>query len=142
MSSGRYWINVVSKDHTMRGVSGGFMQSCHGKEAPLKRMKPNDWVVFYSPKETMEGDVKCQSFTAIGKIADGEVYQYTMSDDFIPFRRNVTFYRCREVPIAPLISRFEFIKNKTSWGSPFRFGFFEIPEVDFNLISQSMLKND
>ena len=138
----KYWIAVVSKEHTMRGVSGNFMQVCHGKQAPLKRMKQNDWLIVYSPKLTMEGDVKCQAFTAIGQVIDENVYQFKMSENFIPFRRNIKFYDCQEISILPLINSLEFIENKKSWGFPFRFGFFEIKEHDFNLIMSKMLNNE
>lgn len=141
MTTERYWIGVVSKDHTMRGVAGGFMQVCHGKAAPLKRMRPNDWVIFYSPKLSMNGDEKCQSFTAIGQIANEQVYQFQMAEDFIPYRRDVNFYECDEVSILPLIDELSFIQNKKSWGYPFRFGFLEITERDFNKISVEMLEN-
>ena len=57
----KYWITVVSKDHLQRGIAGGFMQANHGKEAPLKKMKEGDWVIFYSPKHTMNGDEKVTS---------------------------------------------------------------------------------
>lgn len=139
MSTKKYWITVVSKDHAMRGVAGGFMQACHGKEAPLKRMKPNDQVIFYSPKISMSGDEKCQAFTAIGEVCDEAVYPFEMSKDFIPFRRNIKFSNCAELPILPLIEDLNFIQNKKSWGYPFRFGFLEIGEEDFTLISSGML---
>jgi hypothetical protein len=140
MEKQKYWIAVVSKEHTMRGVAGGFMQVCHGKQAPLKRMKPNDWMLVYSPKLSMEGDIKCQSFTAIGQALDDEVYQFQMTPTFNPFRRNIKFFDCEETSILPLINDLEFIQNKKSWGFPFRFGFFEINETDFNLIMSKMLK--
>ncbi len=136
----KYWIAVASKDHIQRGVKGGFMQAGHGKLAPLKRMKADDWVIFYSPKETLEGDQKCQAFTAIGQAIDEEIYQFTVSEDFIPYRRNVKFIPSHEVSILPLIDGLDFIKNKKSWGFPFRMGFFEIDENDFRRISKEMLK--
>jgi hypothetical protein len=142
MQQSKYWIAVVSKEHTMRGVSGGFMQVCHGKPAPLKRMKTNDWIIVYSPKLSMEGETKCQSFTAIGQTSDENVYQFQMTKDFIPFRRNIRFYDCNETSILPLIDQLDFIQNKSRWGYSFRFGFFEINEHDFNLISSQMLINE
>lgn len=138
----RYWITVVSKDHIANGIAGGFMQANHGKAGPLKRMKAGDWVIFYSPKQTFKGNEVCQAFTAIGQAANGEVYQYKMTEDFIPFRRNIKFYESAEIPIAPLIEKLDFIPNKTSWGYPFRFGFFEIGEHDFELIKSAMLKEN
>ncbi|XZF13115.1 EVE domain-containing protein [Chitinophagaceae bacterium MMS25-I14] len=138
MSQVRYWMTSISKEHTMRGVNGSFIQVCHGKEAPLKRMHTGDYLVVYSSRETMEGDEKCQSFTAIGQVADDAVYAFRMTENFIPFRRNISFFNCIETPIAPLIPELDFITNKKSWGYPFRFGFFEITEKDFNLIVSKM----
>ena len=142
MQKPKYWIAVVSKEHTMRGVSGGFMQVCHGKPAPLKRMKTNDWIIVYSPKLSMDGVEKCQAFTAIGQTIDEDVYQFQMTKDFIPFRRNIRFHDCEETSILPLIENLDFIQNKSRWGYPFRFGFFEINEHDFNIISSKMLVHE
>ncbi|SDS87253.1 EVE domain-containing protein [Mucilaginibacter mallensis] len=136
----RYWIVVVSKDHITRGVKGGFMQANHGKSSSLKKMHTGDWVIVYSPKQTYSGDKALQAFTAIGQVKDEELYQYKMSEDFIPYRRNVNYYDCSETPIAPLINQLDFIENKNSWGYRFRFGFFELGEKDFELISSHMLK--
>ncbi|UFH57085.1 EVE domain-containing protein [Spirosoma sp. KNUC1025] len=138
----RYWIAVASKDHVMRGVAGGFMQANHGKKAPLLRIKPNDWVVFYSPKQVLERDEKCQSFTAIGQVRDDDIYQVELADDFAPFRRNVTFFLGKDVSILPLINTLDFIQNKKSWGYPFRVGFFEIGKKDFDLIYKQMLNDN
>ncbi len=135
----RYWIVVVSKDHIARGIEGGFMQANHGKEGPLKRMKAEDWVIVYSPKESYAGNEPLKAFTAIGQVADDKVYQHKMADDFIPFRRNINWFKSKETPIIPLINGLDFIKNKASWGYRFRFGFFEIPEDDFKLIHSEMV---
>lgn len=137
----RYWITVVSKDHLVNGITGGFMQANHGKAGPLKRMSEGDWVIFYSPKLTYKGHEPLQAFTAIGQVKDDEVYQRKMSESVMPYRRNVQFYECDETPIAPLINDLNFIPNKASWGYPFRFGFFEIDEHDFKLIKAIMLKH-
>lgn len=138
MENQKYWIAVVSKEHTMHGVAGGFMQVCHGKEAPLKRIKPNDWLIIYSPKLAMEGETKCQAFTAIGQAKNQDIYQFQMTQSFNPFRKDIKFYKCQETSILPMINDLEFIQDKKKWGFPFRFGFFEIKEKDFNLIVSKM----
>jgi hypothetical protein len=139
MPTEKYWVVVASKDHASRGVQGGFIQANHGKEGPLKRIRPHDWVVVYSPKETFEGDTKLQAFTAIGQAVDDTVYAVSMTSDFHPFRRNVRFYPCHDAPIVPLLDDLQFITNKKSWGFPFRFGFFEIKEEDFTRIRTTLL---
>jgi predicted RNA-binding protein len=135
----QYWIAVASKDHVLRGVEGGFMQANHGKLAPLKRTKPGDWVLFYSPKQSLDGTEKYQAFTALGQIRDEPIYQVTISDNFEPHRRHIAFTAGKDVSILPLIDRLDFIQNKKSWGYTFRFGFFEIDRQAFELIRDEML---
>src|SRR6185437_1151259 len=89
----KYWVATVSKEHVMVGVEGGFCQACHGKKGPIARMKPGDWLVYYSPKISMEGKEMCQRFTAIGQAADSRVYQFQMTPDFVPFRRNIAYLK-------------------------------------------------
>jgi len=134
----KYWIIVASKNHVMRGVKEGICQANHGKAGPLRRMKRGDGVVFYSPKETFEGNVKCRKFTALGLIQDDEVFQITMTKDFMPFRRRVDFYKSNDADIEPLLNSLSFIKNKKAWGFVLRFGFIEIPSADFARIAEAM----
>jgi EVE domain-containing protein len=139
MITTKYWVATVSKEHAMRGVSKKFIQVCHGKQAPLKRMKKVILACLFV-KTTMEKNEKCQTFTAVGRVIDDDVYQFQMTQNFKPFRRNIEFLECQESSIIPLINDLEFILNKKTWGYPFRFGFFEIKENDFNLIASRMLQ--
>lgn len=139
MSNTKYWLATVSKEHVQRAVEGGFMQVNHGKLPPLKRMHKGDGVVFYSSKTSMTGTDKLQAFTAIGVVADDDIYQVTMRDDFMPYRRNVNYKICRDASILPLINGLNFIPDKKSWGYPFRYGFIEISQQDYDLISAQML---
>ncbi len=142
MKTNRYWMVVVSKDHVQRGVKDGFMQANHGKATSLKRLTAGDWVIFYSPKKTYAGNEPLQALTAIGQVADEGPYQYKMTEDFFPYRRNVDFYQCTETSIIPLIWKLDFIENKKSWGYKFRFGFLEMQEHDFEIIRSEMLKDE
>ena len=134
-----YWINVVSRDHVQIGKAGGFTQANHGKPHMLKKMNKGDWIIFYSPKTSFEGGETLQAFTAIGQIADDDLYQAEMSPDFHPWRRNVSFSECREAPIRPLIDNLEFIENKSRWGYRFRFGVVNINQRDFEIIRKEMI---
>ena len=139
--STKYWILVASKDHVKNGIAQGIAQACHGKAAPLKRMKKGDFVIYYSGKQTLGKPDKCQEFTALGKVIDDEIYQFQVSEDFCPTRRNIAFLESQDTSILPLIADLVFINNKKSWGYPFRFGFFEINQHDFDLISSKMLQH-
>jgi hypothetical protein len=138
----KYWIIVASKDHLQRGLAGGFIQANHGKSEPLKRMHPGDWVIYYSPKLEFAKPEKCQSFTAIGQIADDRIYQHDMGGGFVPFRRDVRFLPAQDAPILPLIGALSFIQDKQHWGAPFRFGTLQILEQDFRLIAREMLADE
>ena len=132
------WVNTISRDHVRLGVEGGFTQAGHGKSSGLKRMGAGDGIVFYSPKTSLHGGEPVQAFTALGRIADDDLYQGEMGPGFVPWRRNVEFLDCVEAPIKPLIDRLSFIKDKQHWGYMFRFGLFEIPQPDFELIKNGM----
>lgn len=134
----KYWIGVASREHVQRGVQGGFAQVCHGKIGTLKYMSEGDWIIYYSPTFSFGGKDICRCFTAIGIVDKGEPYTFEMSKDFIPWRRNVTFLKSKEVLIESLLDDLSFIKDKKKWGFPFRKGSFEIPKKDFELIAKRM----
>ncbi|MCE2983013.1 MAG: EVE domain-containing protein [Parachlamydia sp.] len=134
----RYWIGVASHEHVQRGVQSGFAQVCHGKIGTLKYMSEEDWIIYYSPTFSFGGKDACRRFTAIGTIDSGDPYTFEMSEDFIPWRRNITFFKSKEVFIEPLLEDLSFIKDKKKWGFPFRRGSFEIPNKDFELIAKRM----
>ncbi|MFD0711379.1 EVE domain-containing protein [Paenibacillus sp. GCM10027626] len=133
-----YWIGVVSKSHVMRGVEGGFAQLCHGKSAPLQRMRQGDWLIYYSPRTEIKQGQVLQAFTAIGQVVDERVYEYRMSDSFVPYRRNIRYFPCREAKIADLLHKLSFTKGNRNWGYTFRYGHFEISRADFLLIVKAM----
>ncbi len=130
----RYWIAVASKNHVMRGVAHGFAQSGHGKRSGIARMHQGDRILYYSPKVEYEGKEPLHAFTAMGEVADEEIFQVEESPDWKPFRRRVRYLWTGEVRIEPLIGELSFIKNKAKWGSVFRFGLVEIPKEDFERI--------
>lgn len=134
----KYWIVVVSKDHIEIGKKLGIVQACHGKLAPMKRMKPGDMIIFYSPKLNFQDTESLKRFTAIARIKDGEPYESSLGTGFKAFRRDVKFLPAKEGEILPLVPRLSFIKNKKSWGFIFRFGLFEIQKEDFEIISKEM----
>lgn len=134
----KYWIAVASKQHVAIGVKEGIMQVCHGKQAPLKKVHPGDLVIYYSPTEMFGQKIPCRAFTAIGRVHDGALYQYVMSDNFMSWRRDVTFFTAHDAAIEPLIQHLSFIKNKQHWGMFFRYGLFAIAEKDFILIASHM----
>jgi hypothetical protein len=138
MTDTRYWIGVASREHVLRGVAGGFCQLNHGKAGPIRRLKPGDWIVYYSPRETMGSGEPVQAFTAIGKIRPGEPYAGEMGGGMQAMRRDVDFLKAREAPIRPLLETLSFTKGRASWGYAFRRGSFAVSEADFRAIAEAM----
>ena len=99
----KHWIAVASAAHVRIGRAQGFMQVCHGKGGPLRRISPGDHVAYYSPTENFGGKDPLQAFTAIGEVKPGAPYQADMGGGFRPFRRDVAWSDAAEVPIRPLL---------------------------------------
>lgn len=135
------WIGVAARAHVRRGVAGGFCQLGHGKAAPVRRLKPGDLIAYYSPTEELRGGDKVQAFTAIGRIRPGEPYEadaLVMADGRPATRRDVEWFEAAETPIRPLVPALSFIRDKTRWAAPFRFGVVRVPFADFRLIAAAM----
>lgn len=134
----RNWLAVASAEHVRRGRAEGFMQVCHGKAAPLRRLAPGDRVVYYSPTETFGGHDRLQAFTAIGTLRIGSPYQVDMGGGFCPFRRDVDWLAARSTPISPLLQSLDLTRGQRNWGYQFRFGLLELGAADMALIAQAM----
>lgn len=137
----RNWVAVASEEHALRGCADsahGFMQVCHGKCAPLKRLRPGDRVVYYAPTRTMGGKDKVQAFVSAGLVQPGCPYAFDMGGGFVPYRRDVAYVPARPAAIVPLLDQLEFVEDRQRWGYKFRFGLFEVGDADMRKILQAM----
>ena len=134
----KYFLICASRDHVLKGVKGGFAQAGHGRKEFINQLSKDDWVVFYSSKDTFENGKPLQKFTAIGQVVDEEPYQPGDGAGFTPYRRNVKFMQVDETEIRPLLESLTFIRNKKKWGFYLISGFREISEDDFNVIKNAM----
>lgn len=137
----RNWIAVACADHARRGCAepgAGYMQVCHGKAAPLKRLRAGDRVAYYAPTVTVRGTDRLQAFVSIGTVLAGDAYAVDMGGGFVPHRKDVAYVPAREAPIHPLLAQLEFIEDPRHWGAKFRFGLFAISEHDMRVIARAM----
>ena len=132
------WIAVASAEHVARGRAGGFMQVCHGKAAPLRRIRPGDKVAYYSPTTVFGAKEPCRAFTAVGEVADGDPYPFDMGGGFVPWRRDVRWLPARPAPILPLLPRLDLTREVRNWGAKFRFGLVAASEHDMALIAEAI----
>ena len=134
----RYWLGVASKDHVALGVADGFCQLCHGKKAPLQRMRRGDYILYYSPKQEFRSRRTYQAITACGVVTGDVVYQYEMFPDFVPYRRDIEWQEpIREVPL-------DILRTLPGWSEvapKLRFGHVELPSELFQAIQEYMLSD-
>ena len=135
----RHWIAVACAEHVARGVAGGFMQVCHGKAAPLRRLSAGDRLAYYAPSEQLGGGAPVQAFVALGDVLGGEIEQVDMGQGFGPFRRKVDYVHVRPAPIRPLLERPGFALSGKNWGARLRFGLLEIDRASMTMIAKAML---
>ncbi|MFV0333599.1 MAG: EVE domain-containing protein [Tropicimonas sp.] len=138
--SRRNWIAVASAEHVLLGRALGFMQVCHGKAGPLRRLRDGDRVIYYSPEHRFRSKDRLQAFTALGHVRAGGPYQVSMSETFHPWRKDVDWKDTTDAPIRPLLNHLSFTQGKRNWGYQFRFGLFEIEDDDAGLIEASMVR--
>ncbi|MBB2671409.1 UNVERIFIED_ORG: hypothetical protein GGE44_000960 [Rhizobium esperanzae] len=132
------WIAVASAEHVRIGRQAGFMQVCHGKASPLRRITPGDRVIYYSPTVVFGGKERLQAFTAIGAARYGAPYQVEMESGFRPWRRDVDWRPAEEMPIRPLADPLAFTRVGPNWGYQLRFGLFSISDEDADMIAEAM----
>jgi hypothetical protein len=131
------WIGVACAEHVRRGVAGGFMQLCHGKAGPVRRVKPGDRIACYAPAERMRGTDGLRSFVALGTVREGDAYQVEMAPGFLPHRRDVAWWAATPAPIAPLLPRMAWSRGG-GWGAKLRFGLLRIEPADMEAIAEAM----
>jgi hypothetical protein len=133
-----HWIAVASAEHVRRGRAEGYMQICHGKLAPLRRIAVGDRVAYYSPTVTFGGKDRLAAFTAIGTVREGGPYAHDMAGGARVYRLDVAWAEAKEAPIEPLLEAMDFTAGRRNWGYQLRFGLFGIGARDFDLIAAAM----
>ncbi len=133
-----YWVVTASADHAARGKVEGIVQANHGKDGPLRRMKPGDGVVIYSPRSTWPDGPALQAFTLIGRVADAEAFLHDMAGQEM-WRRPVLWQDAQWAPIRPLLDELDITRGLRSWGMAFRYGLTKISRADFARIARVMV---
>jgi hypothetical protein len=88
----------------------------HGKHEAVKRVRPGDWIAYYSPRSEMGRGEEVRAFTAIGRVTDGEPYQAAMGENRFGWRRDVNYADARPADIYPLLGSLSFIRDPGALG--------------------------
>jgi len=93
-------------------------------------------LVYYSPRDTMGGS-PLQEFTAIGRVADDELWQAD-EGDFRPWRRRVDYETsARQVALESVRAGLELTAG-AHWGHQLRRGLVPLSDHDAQFLSSSM----
>ena len=142
----RYWLGVVSRDHVQIGVRLGIAQLNHGLKGTIGRLNASDGLIYYSPKTSYPDGEPLREFTAIGRVADDDVFQpsdgtlitSSSGESYRPWRRRVDYdLDAVPVPIRPLTGMLE-LTAIPNWGYALRRGLVELSRYDFDLIQAQM----
>lgn len=134
-----FWIGVAAADHVKIGVREGFAMFAHGRHDAIAKVKPDDWVVYYSPRDGMNEGAERRQFTAIGRVEPGEPMQRQMAQHGSGWSRHVAWLAAaRPADIYPLLDRLSFVTNRQHWGMYFRKSLFKVGEADFMRIAEAM----
>lgn len=132
----RGWLGVVSAAHVRRGVELGIAQINHGQRAPLARMQPGDTLVYYSPTRQRGDRTPYRFFTAIGTVADDDIWQAD-EGDFAPYRRRIDYLAATPVPLADLRPRLH-LTGEPNWGYQLRTGLVLLDAHDVQITREAM----
>ncbi|MGO2541351.1 MAG: EVE domain-containing protein [Specibacter sp.] len=130
------WLGVVSAEHVRRGVALSIAQIGHGGRGGVARMQAGDTLIYYSPVERLGEKTRLQQFTALGTVADDEIWQ---ADDgeFTPFRRRVNYIQATPVGLAEVRTRLH-LTAQPNWGYQLRLGIVPLEERDVAVLRAAM----
>ena len=131
------WLAVASAEQVERGVRLGIVQTNHGKRSGIARMRPGDWLVYYSPHERRGDSAPLQAFTAIGRVADDELWQAD-EGSFTPWRRRVGYRTdARRVGITEVRERLD-LTSHADRGHQLRRGLLALTDNDATVLQAAM----
>ena len=137
MSDENCWVVTASADHAARGKAEGIVQANHGKDA-VRRMRPGDGVVIYSPRATYPDGPALQAFTLIGRITEAEPFQHEIGGHLM-WRRPVLWQDAKMAAIRPMLDELQLTSGLSTWGMAFRYGLTNISRSDFARIARAMV---
>ena len=129
----------MPKSRVDLAVAESFAQFAHGRHSAVLKVKPGDWLAYYSARTVLKGGEEVRAFTAIGKIVDREPYQVEMGAGHVGWRRDIAYAKKAEpADVYPLLDRLSFIRDRTHWGLFFHRSLFSVSRDDFGLIAAAM----
>lgn len=134
-----YYLGIAEKNYVEMCVERGVVVLGIDGPSGVRKLKPGDGVVYYSPKTAPDGEV-LRSFTAIGEVVGESEYEMSFDSGTQLWVRNVEWKDgARQISIYDHLDALSWIKKPKNWGFYMRGSHRAIPGEDFALISGAML---
>ena len=133
-----HYLGIAEKIHVDLVVDAGVVVL--GLKGPngVRKLRPGDGVIYYSPKTAPDGEV-LRSFTAVGTVLGDMEYERDFPSGTKLWVRAVDWHPVvGDVSIYDLLKDLSWIKKPKNWGFYMRGAHRAIPEADFNLISKRL----
>ena len=116
-SGPRYWIAVIPKSRVELCVAGNFAMFAHGRHDAVLRVRPGEWLAYYSPRTSLAAGEEVRAFTAIGRFTERDPYETEMSAGRVGWRRDIAWEKkVHEADVYPLLDQLSFITDRQHWG--------------------------
>ena len=132
-----YFVGLAERVHVDMMRSDGVVVLGIKNDAGMRRTKPGDRVVYYSPKEAPDG-APLRSFTGLAEVVGVTPFEWPGENPTIWARRADWIGHAKDVPIKLLLESLDFIKNPANWGFYLRGSYRKIGGRDYARISEAM----
>jgi predicted RNA-binding protein len=144
----RYWILCMSEDNYEIARTQGLIGLAERHKTAMRRLAIGDMMTFYISKKKVDSlpndpANKVQQFREVARVT-GDAFEsndliwHVREGEIFPHRRQVEFLADGRVEARSLIPRLAFITNTAFWALPFRKGYVEITQKDFETIHKAM----
>jgi predicted RNA-binding protein len=148
LSMPRYWILCMSEDNYEIARTQGLIGLAERHKVAIQKLAIGDMMTFYISKKKVDSPPndpadKVQQFRGMARVT-GDAFEsndliwHVREGEIFPHRRQVEFLAGGSAEARPLIERLSFVTNTSYWALPFRKGYVEVTQKDFDTIHEAL----
>jgi predicted RNA-binding protein len=144
----RYWILCMSEDNYEIARKEGLIGLAERHKTAMQKLAIGDMMTFYISKKQVDSPSddpmhKVQRFCGMARVTSdafesNDLIWHVREGEIFPHRRKVEFLADGSAEARPLIGRLSFVTNTAFWALPFRKGYVDVPQKDFDTIHEAM----
>jgi predicted RNA-binding protein len=144
----RYWILCMSEDNYEIARRRGLIGLAERHKVAMQKLAIGDMITFYISKKKVDSlpndpADKVQQFRGLARVTgvafeSNDLIWHVREGEIFPHRRYVEFLADSRAETRPLIERLSFVTNTLYWALPFRKGYVEVTQKDFDTIHEAL----